>query len=120
MEKMNSPIAQTTIIVRSGNGKESRYAIELYQPYLAKDTNDDPVWHCYFRVPGVFEGTKPVEGVSSFHSLVQALANAYSLFHLEGVKGKVFETGGILTNKVFPASGMTLDQFFAFDIALED
>ena len=116
MKAKRSLIAATTVVANVTGGKKKEILIEIYEPTKGKDLYGDPSWLCYINMPGLCEIDKPVYGVSSFHALVQAISIIYSILKGEGVKGKVFETGGLLENELFPHRGMSVKSLFGYDV----
>lgn len=120
MTTVNDPIAETTVVVKKRNKDPLNVGVKIGRPILGKDDTGEPVWFCHVQLDGVEDFIRPVQGVSSFHALTQAIANVYSAFHIEQLgKARFGETGGELGNEVWPDPGVPMTQFFGFDVALD-
>ena len=120
MTKVNDPIAETTIVVKKKNDSPINVQVKIGRPVLDKDGNGEPVWLCHVQIDGMQDFNKPVQGVTSFHALSEAFSNLYSMFHIEGFgKAKFGDTGGVLGEAVWPDPGVSIDQYFGFDVALD-
>lgn len=118
MTKVNDPIAETTVIVKKRNRDPLNIHVKIGRPTLEMDDAGDPVWLCHVQIDGVEDFPRPVQGVSSFHALTQAVSSLYSMFHIEDLgKARFGETGGTLENEVWPNPGVSMAQFFGFDVA---
>ena len=120
MTKVTDAIAETTIVVRKRNKDSIEVRVKIGRPILDKTDADGPVWLCDIQLDGMFDPLRPVQGVSSFHALTQAVANIYSMFHIDELgKGRFSETGGTLGSEVWPDPGVKMNQFFGFDVAID-
>ena len=120
MTQVTDPIAETTVVVRKRNKDPIEVKVRIGRPILDESDADLPVWLCHIQLDGMFDPLKPVEGVSSFHALTQALSNLYSMFHIDELgKGRFSETGGSLGSEIWPDPGVNMNQFFGFDVAID-
>lgn len=120
MTIVSNPIAETTVVVKKRNKDPINVHVKIGRPKLEEDSTGEPVWLCHVQLDGVEDFIRPVQGVSSFHALTQAIANVYSAFHIEKLgKARFGETGGELGDEVWPDPGVPMAQFFGFDVALD-
>lgn len=117
---VSDPIAETTVVVKKRNKSALNVNIKIGRPKLEKDETGESVWLCHVHLDGIEDFVRPVQGVSSFHALTQAVASLYSMFHIEDLgKARFSETGGALGKEIWPDPGVPMAQFFGFDVALD-
>lgn len=118
MTIVSDPIAETTVVVKKRNKDPLNVHVKIGRPTLEKDDAGELVWLCHVQLDGVEDFIRPVQGVSSFHALTQAVANVYSAFHIEQLaKARFSQTGGTLGEEAWPDPGVPMAQFFGFDVA---
>lgn len=120
MAKVTDPIAETTVVVKRRNKDPVKIGVKIGRPILDDSDPDDPVWLCDIQFDGIFDALRPAEGESSFHALTQAISGIYSAFHIEELgKGRFSETGGTIGSEIIPDPGVSMDEFFGFDVATD-
>lgn len=95
------------------DGRKQCITIKVSRPVLEKAANGEERWLCWPIVEGLIEPpSNPIRELSSFRAVGFALLVCRQLLRDEAKGARLYMTGGVLGETLFPEDGLSLKELF--------